>query len=121
MPASVPQIDSGTVTAAAMVGTRRRMNSRTTSSTRKMVMPRVYCTSATLARIVVVRSETTVTLMSGGSHAISCGSSARMPSAVSMTLAPASLLIVEQDAGGLAVPGAEPGIGGAVDDGGDVG
>ena len=34
-PASVPQIDSGTVTPAAMVGISRRMNSSTTSSTRR--------------------------------------------------------------------------------------
>ena len=51
------------------------MNISTTSSTSAMVISMVYCTSSTLARIVVVRSEITVTLMSGGSHSISCGSS----------------------------------------------
>ena len=47
MPASVPQIDNGTVTAAANVGISRRMNSSTTSSTRVMVISMVYCTSLT--------------------------------------------------------------------------
>ena len=35
-----------------------------------MLISNVVRTSRTLARIVVVRSDTTVTLMSGGSHAI---------------------------------------------------
>ena len=61
MPASVPQIDSGTVTAAAIVGSSRRMNTSTTISTSAMVISMVYCTSATEARIVVVRSEMMVT------------------------------------------------------------
>ena len=99
MPASVPQIDSGTVTAAATVGISRRMNSSTTSSTRAMVISRVYCTSATLARIVVVRSEMTVSLMSGGSQLISCGSSVLDAVDRSMTLAPASLVMVSRIAG----------------------
>ena len=99
MPASVPLIDSGTVTAAARVGISRRMNTSTTSSTSTMVISMVYCTSSTLARIVVVRSEMTETWMSGGSHRISCGSRARRPSAVSMTLAPASLVMVSRIAG----------------------
>ena len=41
MPASVPQIDSGTVTAAARVGTSRRMKISTTSSTSAMVISSV--------------------------------------------------------------------------------
>src|SRR5271154_3871539 len=99
MPASVPQIDNGTVTAAANVGISRRMNSSTTSSTRVMVISMVYCTSLTDARMVVVRSEMMVSLMLAGSHSISCGSSALMRSTVSMTLAPADLVIVSRIAG----------------------
>ena len=99
MPASVPLIESGTVTAAARVGISRRMKTSTTISTSTMVISMVYCTSSTLARIVVVRSEITETWMSGGSQRISCGSKARRPSAVSMTLAPASLVMVSRMAG----------------------
>jgi hypothetical protein len=91
MPPSVPAIDSGTVTPAAMVGTSRRMNTATTPNTRAMLASNVYCTSATLARIVVVRSEMTDTPIPGGSQRISDGSRFMMPSTVSMTLAPASL------------------------------
>ena len=99
MPPRVPAIESGTVTAAATVGISRRMNISTTTSTSTIVISRVNCTSSTLARIVVVRSEMTETWMSGGSHRMSCGSKARTPSAVSMTLAPASLVIVRRIAG----------------------
>ena len=99
MPASVPQIDSGTVTAAAIVGTSRRMNTSTTSSTSVMVISMVYCTSATEARIVVVRSEMTVSWILAGSHSISCGSRSLMWSTVSITLAPADLVMVSRIAG----------------------
>ncbi len=99
MPASVPQIDSGTVTAAARVGISRRMNSSTTISTSVMVISMVYCTSATDARIVVVRSEMMVSLMLAGSHCISCGRSCLMRSTVSMTLAPADLVMFSRIAG----------------------
>ena len=61
IPTRVPQIDSGTVTAAASVATRRRMKISTTSSTRAILISNVVRTSRTLARIVVVRSEMTVT------------------------------------------------------------
>ena len=64
-----------------------------------MVISMVYCTSLTDARIVVVRSEMMVSLMFAGSHFISCGSSVLMRSTVSMTLAPAYLVIVSRIAG----------------------
>ncbi len=92
-------MESGTVTAAATVGTSRRMNIITTSSTRAMVSSSVICTSSTLARMVAVRSELTTTLMSGGIQARSWGSSALMRSAVSMTFAPATLLMYSRIAG----------------------
>ena len=99
MPASVPAIDSGTVTPAATIGISRRMNTKITSSTRATVISRVYWMSSTLARIVLVRSEITVILMSGEIHDFSSGRMARMPSTVSMTLAPAALLMVSRMAG----------------------
>jgi len=99
MPARVPHSDSGTVTAAAAIGTSRRMNSSTTSSTSTIVISSVYCTSATLARIVAVRSWITVSLMPAGIHDISCGSSARTRSRVSITFDPADLEIVSRIAG----------------------
>ena len=121
MPASVPQIDSGTVTAAASVGTSRRMNTSTTSSTSAMVISMVYCTSSTLARIVVVRSEMTVSWMSGGSHAISCGSSALDAVDGLDDVGAGRLGDGQQDRRLLAVPGGEARVGDAVDHGGDVG
>ncbi len=96
---SVPARLNGTVTAAAKVGTRRRMNSATTISTSAMLISKVHSTSATLARMVVVRSEMVATRMSGGIHARSCGSAARTRSTVSMTLAPAVLVSVSRMAG----------------------
>ncbi len=56
MPASVPAIDSGMVTPAAMVSTVRCRKTMTTASTSITVSSSVTCTSCTLARIVVVRS-----------------------------------------------------------------
>ena len=64
--ASVPAMDSGTVTPAASVGTRRRMNSATTMMTSAMVTSRVIETSSTLARMVVVLSVSTSMRRSGG-------------------------------------------------------
>src|SRR6476646_6375375 len=99
MPASVPQIDNGTVTAAANVDISRRMNTNTTISTSAMVIIMVYCTSATEERMVVVRSAMTVSLILEGSHSMSCGSSCLMRSTVSMTLAPACLVMISSMAG----------------------
>ena len=92
IPASVPAIERGTVAAAASSGTRRRMNTITTSSTSATEISSAVCTSSTLARIVAVRSETIDTLMSGGIQASRRGSSALMRSAVWMPFAPATLL-----------------------------
>ncbi len=75
------------------------MNSSTTSSTSPTLASRVNCTSSTLARMVAVRSDSTSTWMSGGIHASRCGSSALMRSAVSITLAPATLLMYSRMAG----------------------
>ena len=95
----MPAIDSGTVTPAAMVGTMRRMNSSTTSSTSPTVSSSVYCTSSTLARIVPVRSDKMVSLISGGIQDFSSGNTAFTLSTVSITLAPADLVSVSNIAG----------------------
>ena len=58
---------------------------RTTSTTASRSS---YCTSLTEARIVVVRSVRTVTLMDEGSAFWSCGRSFLIRSTTSMTLAP---------------------------------
>ena len=97
--ASVPAMDSGTVTPAATVGIRRRMNTTTTISTRATVISMVHCTSSTLARMVVVRSDSTVSFTSGGIHACNCGRAASTASVVSMTLAPEDLVSVSRMAG----------------------
>ena len=99
MAASVPARLSGTVTAAASVGTRRRMNSATTMSTSAMEISRDTSTSSTLARMVAVRSDRVATWMPGGIHFRSCGSTAFTRSTVSITLAPAVLVIVSRMAG----------------------
>ena len=99
MPASVPASDSGTVAAAAKVGISRRMNSSTTSSTSAIEISRVICTSRTLARIVVVRSVSIDSLISGGIQDISCGSRAFTRSTVSITLASGIFEILSKIAG----------------------
>ena len=90
---------SGTVTAAASVGTSRRMKIATTISTSATLISSDCSTWSTLARIVAVRSDRMVTLMSGGIQASSCGSAAFTRSTVSMTLAPADLVMVSRIAG----------------------
>ncbi len=90
---------SGTVTAAAKVGISRRMNTATTISTRATLISSDCSTCPTLARMVAVRSDRKLTLMSAGSQASSCGRAAFTRSTVSMTLAPAALVMVSRMAG----------------------
>ena len=72
--AQVPASASGTVTPAAMVAAARRRNRNTTSITSAMVASKVHCMSRTLARMVVVRSESTEIWMSAGIQRLSSGS-----------------------------------------------
>ena len=88
--AQVPASDSGTVMPAAMVAAARRRNTNTTSMTRPMVASSVSCMSRTLARMVLVRSERTEMSMPAGIQRLSSGSSSRMRSTVSITLAVAA-------------------------------
>src|SRR5260221_12949955 len=80
--------DSGTVTAGITVAQNVRRNTKITVMTSATVSSSVNCTSATEARMVSVRSETTLTLMPDGIEACSTGIIALMRSTVSMTLAP---------------------------------
>ena len=76
MAAQVPASDSGTVIPAAIVAAARRRNTNTTSITRQTVASSVSCMSATLARMVPVRSDSTEMSMPAGIQRLSSGSSA---------------------------------------------
>ena len=80
--------DTGSATPAMMVARMVRRNSSTTSTTRATLSTSVNCTSRTEARMVPVRSCTTVSATSLGMARCRRGSSALMFLTVSMTLAP---------------------------------
>ena len=80
--------DSGSATPAMMVARTVRRNISTTSTTRPALSTSVNCTSRTEARMVPVRSVTSVSSAPLGMERCSRGSSARMRCTVSMTLAP---------------------------------
>ena len=84
----MPISDSGTVTAGMIVAQKLRRNRKITITTSATVSSNVNCTSATEARMVSVRSETTETLTAGGIEASSTGSMAFTRFTVWMTLAP---------------------------------
>ena len=88
MTAKVPTIDTGTAIAGMTVGHTLRRNRKITITTSPIVSISVNCTSATEARMVVVRSEITEILMADGMDAWSCGSAAFTACTVSITLAP---------------------------------
>ena len=71
----------------------------TTNITRIAVAPSVSCMSRTLARMVKVRSLSTEMSMLAGIQRLSSGTSARMRSTVSMTLASACLVMMSSTAG----------------------
>ena len=73
------------------VAQKLRRKTKITMTTRPIVSISVNCTSSTEARIVVVRSATTPTLMSGGIAAFSLTSCCLMLSTVLMTLTPGTL------------------------------
>ena len=80
--------DSGNVTPAMMVARMVRRKTSTTMMTSATLSMSVNCTSRIEARIVVVRSCTTVSLAPTGMVRWSFGSSALMRCTVSITLAP---------------------------------
>ena len=85
---NVPINETGTATLGINVARRFRKKRNTTSMTRLIEMIRVRSTSRTDARIVVVRSSTTLTSMAVGMEALSDGIASRILSTVSMIFAP---------------------------------
>src|SRR5580692_3959211 len=86
--AQVPMSETGTATAGMSVARGLRRKTNTTTMTRTTEIMSVRSTSLTEARIVVVRSRTTVTSIPYGMDALIDGSSAVIRSTVAMMLAP---------------------------------
>ena len=80
--------DSGKATPAMKVARTVRRKMSTTSTTSATARMRVNCTSRTEARMVLVRSLTTVSLAPAGMARCSFGNSPSTRCTVSMTLAP---------------------------------
>ena len=76
MTAKVPTSDSGTDRLGISVAEAVRRNRKITSTTSTTARPSSNCTSATEARIVLVRSVSTATSIAAGNAARNCGSSA---------------------------------------------
>ena len=81
-------MEIGTEIAGMTVAQSLRRKSAMTPTTRAIVNSRVKRTSARLAAMVWVRSETISTSMPGGSEARSCGSAFLIAATVDVTLAP---------------------------------
>ncbi len=90
---SVPTSASGTVMDGMMVAHTLRRNRKITITTSAIDSASVNSTSATEARMVSVRSASTLTCTLGGIEASRRGSSALIWSTVVMTLAPGCLKI----------------------------
>ncbi len=84
----VPTRDSGTAMEGISVALTRRRNRKVTITTRAMASISSCCTSRTEARMVWVRSVSTITSRPAGRLAVIFGSSSWMRSTTSMTLAP---------------------------------
>ena len=88
----VPSSDTTVATAGTMVARTLRRNTETTRTTSRIEIINVISISCSDARMELVRSDATCMRTSCGNWACSCGSSARTPSTVSMTLAPGWLV-----------------------------
>ena len=88
MTPKVPTSDSGTAMLGMRVAEALRRKKKMTSTTRITASSNSNCTSAIEARMLMVRSVSTETLIEAGRLACSCGSIAVMRSTVWMTLAP---------------------------------
>ena len=118
--ARVPTSDSGTDRLGMIVAGRLRRNRKITSTTSATARPSSNSTSATEARMVVVRSVSTATSTAAGSVDVSCGSK-RFDGVDHLDDVGARLALHVQDHRRRGVgPGAELGVFGAGDDGGDV-
>ena len=84
----MPISESGTATLGMTVAHALRRKRKTTRMTRAMEMQSVHSTSTTEARMVVVRSSATSSLIDAGIAACSCGISERTRSTVPMMFAP---------------------------------
>ncbi len=84
----VPISDSGTATEGMIVALARRRNRNVTMTTSAMAISSSCCTSVTEARMVWVRSVSTVTSRPAGRLSVMLGSKALMRSTTSITLAP---------------------------------
>ena len=73
MTPKVPISESGTATLGITVAEKLRRKRKITITTRPTVSISSNCTSLTEARMVVVRSVSTCTLMDCGSDAFNCG------------------------------------------------
>ena len=85
---NVATSETGSATPAMMVARMVRRNSSTTSTTSPTLSTSVNCTSCTEARMVPVRSCTTVSVASLGMARCRRGNSVLTRLTVSMTLAP---------------------------------
>ncbi len=88
MTPKVPINDTGTATLGIKVARTLRRKTNTTRMTSTTAMASVISTSRTEARIVPVRSITTVRSMAEGIEAFSDGNACRMRSTVSIMFAP---------------------------------
>src|ERR1039458_6439004 len=94
----VPANASGTVTLAMKVGQNRRKNRKITITTSEMLTTSDNSTSSTDARMVVVRSLSTISFTDGGIQRCSRGNCVLIRSTVSITLAPACLKTINNTA-----------------------
>ena len=88
MTPNVPTSDSGTATLGMMVAETLRRKRKITITTSPMVSISENSTSATEARMVVVRSVSVLTWTEAGSVLVSCGSSFWIWSTTAMVFAP---------------------------------
>ena len=88
MTPKVPTRDSGSATAGMTVARALRRNRKITPTTSTMDRASVYCTSATEARMVSVRSVTTVMLIAAGIAFCRPGSASLSAATVLTMLAP---------------------------------
>ena len=95
----VPMSETGTATLGISVARTLRRNRKTTRITSAREMRSVRSTSLTDARIVVVRSRTTVRSIPAGIEAFREGSAARIWSTVSIMFAPGWREIMTMTAG----------------------
>src|SRR5271165_7078591 len=91
MSAHAPSRASGTVMLGMMVAQRLGRKTKITATTSATVSKRVYSTSFTEARMVVVRSESTLTWIEGGIEASRLVRVFLIASTVLMTFAPGCL------------------------------